>query len=238
MTQGDLLGDQPDRERWAKHDADFTPRRVVRQGLELAERVLGQAPGTLLDPCAGAGVFGMEAHHLWRGCLRFGIEARAEEREHVARWYPHGFVIDRFQDAPSIGLEPDLIATNPPFDQWPELLAWALDYVRPGGVVMFLGLVSWGCSDEPSERADVLRAFPPVLEGRIFGRIKFRTGRNPNTGKPYGTDSRKYAWWCWQRDGVRSTFEGLPTWSTTILPAIPRPDREWKVRPGTEDLAA
>lgn len=239
MTQGDLLGDQPDRERWAAHDADFTPRGVVRQGLGLVARLSGRPRLTMLDPCAGAGVFGMVAREVLPAAQRFGIEAREEEREHVARWYPHGFVLGRFQDAGSpIAYGLDLIATNPPFDQWAELLAWALGRVAPGGFVLLLGLTTWGNSDEPSERADVMRKHRPLLEARIHGRIRFRTGTNPANGKPYGTDSRKYSWWVWQRDAVLSAFEGLPTWHTTILPALPKADREWKVRPGTEELAA
>lgn len=225
-------------ERLREHEADFTPRSVVRQGLRAIETHLGMSPDRMLDPSAGAGVFGMEAHSLWPDCYVVGIEPRDEESEHLSRNY-NEYAIATF-DAKCVrgpllrDVEPfDLVGTNPPFSLLPEFLPLALAVTRACGIVAFLGLNECGIRGEVGR--DLWKRYPPCMQFRIAGTIKFRNGVNPETGKPYTADMRSYSWWLWRADGRGGSIGGSHCgWVTRDMPILSPAARQWKLRPGTE----
>lgn len=244
---GDGIG-EPDRERWADHDADFTPPAVVRQGLQAIARELG-TPTRLWDPCAGAGVFGQVARDLYGDRIRMhATELRVEELEHLERHYDSVTIGDALEDEQSaiervLELSPDTVATNPAWNVWTSIAEVGLANLRLGGWMALLGPVAWGSSFEPAEGLDFMVAHPPVLELRIPGRIRYRTGVNPRTGRPYGSDHRKCAWWVWLRgesaaiNHARAACRtSIVAWSTAVLPPLPAEALRWTTRPGTGTL--
>lgn len=228
MSQQDLGLDSriAEHQRERNFNVDRTPLGVIRQGLSYASALglTDWADGLFLDPSAGDGRFALvmresssdvpKPRHI--EC----IEPRIEELG------PLGVVSDiaetaRLQDACLSRLHYDVIATNPPFDQWAEIaLKCYQDYLAPGGMMVFYGLSTWGHSDEPSEAGELFRRIPPTVQMRIHGRVRHRVGHNPNTGKPYGTDSRKYSWWVWHK-----AHAGIRGWNTFNLPPLPREER-------------
>lgn len=221
------------RARWAAFDACFTPEAIVEQGLQWAEwhsliRVL-----RVLDPCAGAGVFGKVARRLWPDAMVVGNEPRREEHEHLLRHYST-WEHETAQEFARVSLltYPDLryelIATNPPWGEcdaaanWGDIFDAVWPLVAECGLLMLLGPSTWGHSDESSECARVFDAHVPAYQLRIRGRIAFNGGS--------GTDNRKCSWWVWCNDGVARDSTTMVT-----LPALPAEARRWTVRPGTEE---
>jgi len=226
----------PDHERLRAHDADFTPQGIVRQGLLAVE---GHSPADklfrYLDPSSGSGVFGLEARHVF-GHLDLhttGIEIRTEEGPCVSKNYDRAIVGAGFAEvAPD--LEPgsfDLIGTNPPFTLFPDFLRVSIPLLSESGVLMMLGLSTWGQSAEGAELFD---EYPPNYQLRVTGRIGFRgPGVNPKTKKPWGSDQRDYSWWVWQKNAP-DRDEG--DWISRNLPTLPTAHRTWREKPGTVDV--
>lgn len=240
----DLFDDAgPDRERWADHDADFTPLPVIRQGLVEIFRLLAfvrrknSFVRSALDPNAGAGGFGVVFRELFNA-RTYGIEIREEERENIKRNYDYSVVGDVLAEGviDSLGIAPiiDLVATNPAWGSvWPKVAAIAIARAK---VVALLGPSTWGHSREPSEALDLFEAHPPWVQLRIPGRLQFRTGINPHTGTKYSADNRKLSWWVWAREVpplVIDVGTTRPRWATLTLEELPLPSRRWSVRPGT-----
>lgn len=248
---GDLFGDAPDRDRWADHDADFTPPLVVRQGLTAIASLLGM-PSRVWDPAAGAGIFGQVAGSLWRAKLEdlgvplqlYANEVREEERPHLARHYDTIAIADATTSPACADRSVAAVATNPPWNLWPSIARAGLRALDHRGWMALLGPVSWGASFEGAEALDLFVETPPILELRIPGRIRYRTGTNPRTGRAYGSDHRKCAWWVWAPDArelVRSAVAGMRPaaiahWTTAVLPALPAEALRWTVRPGEGEL--
>lgn len=232
----------PDRDRWAAHDADFTPLPVIRQGLACVLRLVqcygssAWTPRKALDPSAGAGAFGMVFRELLPLCHTTGVEVREEEREHVMRNYDQALICS-FQDLQT--QVADLVATNPPWGTaWSQI---AREWIPLADVVALLGPTTWGHSDEPAEALDLFEKHPPWCCLRVPGRVQFRTGTNPRTGTKYSADNRKVAWWVWA-DGVMPLVRNvgdvvpdMPAFATITLPRLPKEDRRWTTRPGTEE---
>lgn len=223
-----------ERERQKEFAVDYTPRAVVRQGLMMARTLCPQlaAIRRFLDPCAGAGVFGSVVRELWpaSGVLSIAIEPRGEEEPHLRRHHD-AIYLDTFQACAELprGSEIDLIATNPKFGIWPELLPWALHRLSERGVLLLYGLSNWGHSREPSERSDIFAKYPPLYQLRVGGRVRHRVGKN-DKGKPYGTDSRKYSWWL-----LDMSRPGTPGRHTTIdLAQLLPHELRFTAVPGTE----
>lgn len=197
----DIVNDMP-RGRQKTYSVDYTPRAVVRQGLTFARELCPQLRTIrrFLDPSAGAGVFGSVARELWTdNMLSIAIEVRAEEEPHLRRHHDVVY-IDAFQACAElpVGVSLDFIATNPKFGTWHEMVLWALPRLADDGVLMLYGLSNWGHSREPSERSDIFRRYRPSYQLRVGGRVRHRIGKNAK-GKPFGTDSRKYSWWIWDK---------------------------------------
>lgn len=235
----DALGtvNEMERGRQKAFAVDYTPRAVVRQGVGMARALCPQlvAIRRFLDPSAGAGVFGSVVRELWPASdvLSIAIEPRAEEGPHLRRHHDAVY-LDTFQACAEVppGSALDLIATNPKFGLWPELLTWSLGRLGERGVLLLYGLSNWGHSKEPSERADIFAKHPPLYQLRVGGRVRHRVGKNKK-GKPYCTDSRKYSWWLW--DKSRPGVVGRHT--TIDLPQLMPHELRFTAVPGTEDAS-
>lgn len=219
----------PDYARLKKFHADFTPEPITQQALAWLRTSLRGEFAALLDPSAGSGVFGKVARNVWPGIRTFGVEPRAEEEEHLARNYD-SFSIDTFERHVETRqpTELDLVATNPPFFAFLEIVAAFAPRLRVGGALMLLGLSSVGQS---AEGASVFDQFCPDYQLRVTGRINFRgPGINPETGRKWASDQRDYSWWIWSGPHGR---QKPPCWCTIQLPLLPTHEREWQTRPGT-----
>lgn len=222
-----LPGIADERLRWALHSACFTPRAVVRQGLERIRDRLPCCPRPwVLDVGAGGGVFGQVAREVFAPELLVAVEPREEERANLLRHYDQVHTMD----ADEFGVFArehwavfDLAPSNPPWDLWADcwLAQWPL--VSPGGILAMLGPSTWGHSDEASEAIDLFEAEPPTEQWRIRGRIAFNGGT--------AVDNRKCSWWVWVKGWPRDP-DGA--WRCLTLPMLSPADRCWRVRPGTE----
>lgn len=240
-AQGDLGFDagEPDHDRLRRFDADFTPGPIVRQGLvELRKLFVGRYD-YILDPSAGAGVFGQQARELWPDAHLTGVEPRQEETPYLERHYCSISTM-RFNEwvecQGSSAFPVGLLATNPPFSLFPEFVELGHEVVDRAGAIVLLGLSTWGQS---AEGVELFNRFPPALQLRIGGRIGFRgPGNNPRTGKPWGVDQRDYSWWVWTPGMRPRAFNGARCWNTMQLPVLPTAQRTWRVKPGTEEPKA
>mgnify|MGYP003418051992 FL=1 len=231
--------DRAAHDRMRVHEADLTPPDMAAQSCWELARILA-APKRILDPTAGAAVFPAAARAQWPGVYLEGCEARIEEEPHLAHNCDRYYIGDFFNIYQDGAGEPfDLVLTNPPFTLIPELLRACLGLVRPGGLVAFLCRMTFGDSEE----ADPLFRAPFHLAHALefAGRWRFRVGRNPKTGKPYGVDSVGYRLLVWRRPiGVERI---LGTILMRKLDPLPLASRRWRktasglwVKPGTEYL--
>lgn len=221
-----------ERGRQKAYDFSPTPLPVIRQGLEQARRECPQLERikNYLDPGAGAGAFGEVVRQLWspRDVVSIAIEPLEEMRPHLKRHY-NAIFTGYFQafSRSEITSALDLIATNPKFELWPELVPWSLDRLADDGVLLLYGRTYWGHSEEPAERSDLFKKYPPSFSMRVAGRVRHLVGIN-DKGKPFGTDSHKYSWWCWDKANP-----GEPGRRVQIdLPQLLPNERRFTVIPG------
>lgn len=206
--------------RWDAYGAYFTPPMVVLQGLQWLAWTLGARPTVCLDPSAGAGVFGMVGRWVWSSSVWYGVEPRAEERQHIERHYNRAFsgeLEDVLADQLR-GHKFDLIASNPPFHlahRWVEILVPLLT-ARPSAMLALYLPTQWG---QEKHGAPTVAAYPPRAIAHVADRVQHRPGT--------GTDRIAYSWWVWDLSG------GL-TYTGTFLPRLRRPELRWRTRPGTE----
>ncbi len=259
------LPPEHDTARLREFEVDLTPRGVVRQMIEHIlrrwefkwcarpfarddqPRRFGDLAPRVLDPCAGAGVFGAELRAALPHAELHAIEVRDEEQAGLERHYSHVTIGDAiavmrtlplpvaFETPEAINEDRknplfgergyDLITTNPAFSITHDLVEQALPLLTENGRLILLGR-----SELFQRQADEqwLKRFCPLEQWRIGGRIGFR-------GKGGGTDSNDLSWFVWSREGALSEFEELPAWHTVQLPVLPDDCRRWTVRPGTED---
>ncbi len=231
-------------DRMRIHEADLTPPDMAAQACWALARYLSLRPARILDPTAGAGCFPMAAGAQWPGVHITGCEARFEEERHLEAWCDVHHMGDFFHFAEDGEDDKrfDLVLTNPPFTLIPDLLRACLQIVVPGGYVTFLCRMTFGDSEE----ADPLFRPPFELTHALefAGRWRFRTGKNPKTGKPYGVDSVGYRLLVWRRPNPRFHHRGsdAPIFMRKLDP-LPAASRRWRktasglwVKPGTEYL--
>ena len=231
-----------DEERARSHEVDPTPAAVVAQGLSTfarrhLRRLAQRHSVRLLDPCAGSGVFGQQAHRVFDGAERTAVEIRPEEEPWLRRNYDKYRIGNALELVPQMGPSFDLASTNPAFTLTIELLPLLLACVRAGGHVLLFGLNELG-SRGAASRA-LWRRYPPREQWRVFGTIKFRNGINPSTGKPWGADMRSYSWWLWESDGNGGArpydVDDTTARRTIELPELDSALRRWSTVPGRED---
>lgn len=228
-------------DRMRIHEADLTPPDMAGQACWALARYLSIRPARILDPTAGAAIFPASAREQWPGVELVGCEARIEEEPHLAYNCDRYYIGDFFHifEDPSGEGRFDLVLTNPPFTLIPDLLRACLGLVRPGGLVAFLCRMTFGDSEE----ADPLFRAPFDLAHALefAGRWRFRVGKNPKNGKPYGVDSVGYRLLVWRRPiGVERVCGTILMRKLDPLPAA---SRRWRktasglwVKPGTEYL--
>jgi SAM-dependent methyltransferase len=233
--------DRAAHDRMRIHEADLTPPDMAGQACWALARYLSLQPARILDPTAGAGCFPMAARAQWPGAHITGCEAREEEERHLEAWCDVHHMGDFFYFAEDGEDDKrfDLVLTNPPFTLIPELLRACLGLVRPGGLVAFLCRMTFGDKKE----ADQLFRPPFELTHALefAGRWRFRVGKNPKTGKPYGVDSVGYRLLVWRRPiGVE---RAAGTIIMRKLDQLPADSRRWRktasglwVKPGSEYL--
>lgn len=233
LTSPEVLDD----ERLRKHEADFTPRPVIRQLLEHAPSYAGWngcyagwngCPTWVCDPAAGAGAWCMEMRAAWEGgpswpgagdfeCV--AIELREEEREHLERHADEVHIGDAIAWATDYkGKTFDVAATNPAF----SLFADYVDAFLPicHDVWLFAPVDAMVRGEEPSKwLAANAKWVRHVLW--VPGGISFRAEG--------GQDFRQYGLWMFSNQ--ESSSRG---WPVTLLPRLPGHDRRWVTRPGTE----
>jgi hypothetical protein len=219
-------------ERARAHEMDLTPAPLVRQMLEsLAPWCNSEGLGSdghpihVEDPCAGAGVFGQELRRTWPHAHTRGIELREEEREGLESNYDE-CAIGSFLDCASDRV--DVVVTNPAFSLAEQIVRHYIDRLTPSGVICILQLGDFGQRSKAG--AKLFADFPPRMQLRIMGSVKFRNGVNPETGKVYTSDLRSYSWWVF---GAQSQRQNR-CWGGRNLDRLPACDRRWEARPGDE----
>ncbi len=231
MTQQTLPGtsDGLEAERLKAWEAFFTPPSVVYQGLTfLRDTMRVRAPRYCLDPCAGAGVFGMVGKVVWPESRWHAVEPRLEEADHLRRWNDHVHLRTIQKALVTKALTRmtgawDLVVGNPAFSLAHELVEQLVPelYARNGALALYLP-TQWGQEQrQDAEKGPmrVMNLFPPAAMARIPGRIQHRSKG--------GTDRIMYSWFVWTRSVS-------PYWMGFQLPELPKADRRWTIRPGTE----
>lgn len=227
----------PDRARLAKHNADFTPQgAAVRCCLALRDE-LGLDPRAWMDPQAGGGVFGWAGGRVWPGAHRRAIEIREEEMEHL----PHNYDEVTVGNYLELEIEPgsvEAMVTNPSFEEALAVADKAIGELVDGGWLALLLRLTWGDSKDVSAW---MREHPPWGCIELDGRLSFRTGVNPKTGKPYQEDSVTYRMIVWRKGMGRLTRSRAIDYQRYLkLDRLADHEREWlrvagsAVRPGTE----
>jgi hypothetical protein len=223
--------------RMRDHEVDLTPTAVVEQGLRAIAQHFPRGTKhrvVMLDPCAGPGVFGQVARRVFSKIEVVAIEPRREELQFLER--NADVVLATTAQAAVVelaGRKFDLIATNPPFREWATILRATLPHLQSWGRLMFLGPSNWGHSDESAELAEVFEEIPPYMQMRVRGRVRFRSARDPDTGKAPQFFMKKLSWWVWRAFPFAQAPYG-PGWIAFNLPALDPGARVWTQRPGTE----
>lgn len=223
--------------RAREFDFDATPRGVVREVVGYIADVYRRTdePLRIMDPSAGAGVYGSELRRLYPSAEIIAIEPRAEEKDGLERHYDSVFSVT-FEDAAEAHINHgkalkkqerevalfDIIITNPPFKHFEAFIELAHQLVNPGGLICFLGLTQWG---QAAASAELFKRLRPWRQLRIGGRVGFRGAKGQ-------TDSREYSHWLWWVPTMEPAYTELYQ-----LPTLPAEARKWRQRPGAETPA-
>lgn len=210
-------------------EADFTALPVVRQFFDS----LRVKPTRYVDGFSGPGGFGLVCGEMFPGCERLGVDKFDDDWESMCRNYSAAYVGDSLElirkHEPPYDMMSDLIGGNPAFSCAADFCRLVLEErcLTVDGLLFILQTDDFG-----QRSADKVRLFEdhtPILQMRIPGTLKFRTGINPKNGKPWTTDTRSYSWWVWSARPNRKK-----SWRCINLPPLPKADREWSIRPGEE----
>ena len=236
---------------------DPTPRGVVRAVLAAASEhgvfdwdghcVNGDTL-RVLDVCAGYGCWASEMRRLaasqgWPVHIT-GVEIHEPRREHLRKWCDDVWV-DDWKPEPEPPDTPfgyrwtgDIAIGNPDFalvlrdaagNVLPVEQTMVAVLLRHAPAVLLLHTQQAFVKSEPGRAC--YRAYPPAASWLLPGSIKFRRGINPDTGKPWGADSRCYQVSLWLRGHTGPC-------STYMLEDLESHVRAWVVPPGSEDPSA
>lgn len=226
-----------DQARLRKYNADFTPQGASFRVCLALRDDLGLDPPDIKDPNAGAGGFGWMYRRLWPSSRTSAVEIREEEAEHLAANYDEHELGD-YCSLPTRPASVSAMITNPDFDRALEVADKALVELVPGGWLALLLRLTWGDNRDVSTW---LRKNPPWGCIELDGRLCFRSGINPNTGRPWDEDSVTYRVWIWRPGlGRLTASRGIDIQRYIKLDRLPDEDRQWlriggmPVRPGTE----
>ena len=201
---------------------DYTPPVLALQGVMAMKEIFCLEPKAVLDPSAGAGIFGQAFREVWPDANTYAFEPKAVESWFLRRNYT-SHDIGTFEElAAEFVHYPkfDLVMSNPPFHSWREFVRMGLQLVKPGGYVVYLGLTSWNGRSEAGY--ELFESTPPVAEMRVPGAVGYRIR---------GNDVRDYCYWVFRRSRGESS---LPCWVSFNLPRLPGSSRKWHrgMKPG------
>ncbi len=189
-----VMGVDPTRDN--PYDYYPTPLYFVTSALQIIQQTC-TTPERILDPGAGAGVWGIGARQLWPGAFIHGIEMRQDARKPSAYdLWTHADFREWETD-----IVYDLVIGNPPYGVCAgerdrslaeRFVRKSLTSVRDGGVVFFL-LKS--VFTEGQERGyGLFREMPPLAIYQSVRRIPFR----PET-KGNKTNTVAYSLFLWEK---------------------------------------
>ena len=202
----------------------------------------------VLDVCAGYGCWASEMRRLaasqgWPVHIT-GVEIHEPRREHLRKWCDDVWV-DDWKPEPEPPDTPfgyrwtgDIAIGNPDFalvlrdaagNVLPVEQTMVAVLLRHAPAVLLLHTQQAFVKSEPGRAC--YRAYPPAASWLLPGSIKFRRGINPDTGKPWGADSRCYQVSLWLRGHTGPC-------STYMLEDLEPHERAWSVLPGSEDPSA
>lgn len=217
-----------------EHEADFTPYPIAKLCLmEAAKRVTFSGALHVLDPSAGAGVWLQAAREVLDVETSVGVDIRESEREHLERNADHAVIGDYMALERHRGAYHVAVA-NPPFSLFFDFCsammveadhAWVYAPIDP--------------HLRSADGVEAMRELAPHVDRLLIvpGPVNFRgPGKNPKTGKPWGSDFRTYGlWMLTYKQRPHGIFNGPAlSWKTEVLRMPPAAHRKWTVRPGTE----
>lgn len=211
---------------WRKYEVDLTPLPVIRQRLVMMRDEEGYEPETILDPCAGYGAFGEVCREVWPGVMVFGHELRSTAVTYLDAngHYTGGVVCGDFVASVHAGRF-DLCVGNPPYTLCEQFVRAG---IQRAARVELLMPSAFGDS---KAGAELFLDHEPGTQYRVPGRVRFRSGLNPDTGKPWTADMRGVSWWGWDIDRIIDRI--IPHgWHAQNMPILPAADRRWDVVPG------
>lgn len=208
-------------------EEDLTPRGVVWAVLQhLVLELKREAPRTILDVCAGYGVWSSEAGRLWPMAKITAVELDGRKEDALGRW-ANEVVIGDWTEALRCR-QYDLAIGNPHFsaltheDPSQSMPARLLERAR--WVLLFHQEQSF---QKSTAGCRIWREYPPAAVFAVPGSVRFRVGENPETGKRYGADSRCYQATLWKRGHAGPAKLRMLPWLTSEA-------RRWTVQPGAE----
>lgn len=222
----------------------YTPAPVVRQMLGAILHP-GRTFDRVLDPCAGAGVFGVEVLRAMRCAYIVGVEPRFDERFPSAYCETHRLTIEEYarkwvrasMPSPTGKNRFDLIAGNPPFSLVLEFVETCRPMLTETGLLVLLlpsgwwqrGAGRWGWMFERTTDGALFQSWPnlPTQEMPIGGGVGFK-------GPGGKSDIRNYSWFVWTRHAVQLLPSHRPGWDVNPLPWLPGDERRWITPPGRE----
>lgn len=145
-------------------DSYITPRATVDQMLDLVQGT----PRSVLDPCAGPGVFGQAARVRWPAAHISGVEINQELPAHpdYQYWDRCDFLAVRFRE------RFDLVISNPPYSNGAAeaFVRRGLSFLGFGGVLVYLLRLTF--LEGKARATGLFREFPPE-QILVLGRVNF-----------------------------------------------------------------
>jgi len=220
--------EEHDEERLRLHEADFTPRPVVRQCLRAAREhspwrsVTKTGELRIVDGAAGAGVWAQEAWRMFPMASVVAVELREEETPHLMRHQQRleidVIIGDFFALSHKDMGEPDILATNPAFSRFCDYVDRCIEFGMGAWLYAPIDIKlrgAEGCEWWDSRKKWLREVLVTA------GPVGFR-------GRGGGSDNRVMALWVFSPDA-----SDRPT-KFEILPLLEGKDRRWVTRPGTE----
>lgn len=163
----------------ARRDFDFypTPIDVCSDALTFLPDSVN--PLNILDPGAGAGVWGTAARRMYPNALITGIDIRPETlRPRAYNFWMHGdFLL--MNTSPCF----DLVIGNPPYKYAEQFVRRSLDMLEDGGYLILLLRLNFLEGQDRSRRLH--RKYPPKKVVVRAGRVSF-TGDGKSNATAYG----------------------------------------------------
>lgn len=170
-----------------------TPQSHILPAMRTCDAMLGVMPDPhILDPGAGAGVWGIAARNRWQRAHITGVELRPVEQP----WQYDDWHNEDYRLWSSSSEDYDLVIGNPPYKHAEEFIRLALGQLAHRGVLCFLLRLNF--LEGQDRGKDLWRKYPPALVEVCSERPSF-TG----DGK---TDATAYALFYW-RKGWQGTTE-------------------------------